>query len=82
MASLKATLTPNLRAVGVQGVAPSSKLALAPLAGELAANLALAQNQPLKAEEAFKNIQGPKGISAAEFVGMGCAPQVSGVSVF
>lgn len=45
------------------------RLAVALLASALAANLALAQNQPLKAEEAFKNVQVLKGISAADFMG-------------
>lgn len=47
----------------------AGKLAVALLVGALVANLALAQNQPLKAEEAFKNIQVLRGISAADFMG-------------
>src|SRR6266550_1688622 len=54
----------------VHGAVPSaSRFAAALLGGALAVNLALAQNQPLKAEEAFKNIQVLKGISAADFMG-------------
>jgi len=54
----------------VQAAVPSAgKWVLALLAGALASNLALAQSQPLRAEEAFKNIQVLKGISAADFMG-------------
>jgi Photosynthetic reaction centre cytochrome C subunit len=46
------------------------KLAASALVGVLfVGNQAVAQNQPLKAEEAFKNIQVLKGISAADFMG-------------
>ena len=50
-------------------IARISAWALAAFVGALTTGTALAQTQPLKAEEAFKNIQALKGISAADFMG-------------
>jgi photosynthetic reaction center cytochrome c subunit len=45
------------------------RMAVGLLVGAFTSHFAFAQNQPLKAEEAFKNIQVLKGISAADFMG-------------
>src|SRR5438477_6467280 len=51
-------------------VPSAAKLAALALLGVwFTGNQAAAQDQPLKAEEAFKNIQVLKGISAADFMG-------------
>ena len=50
-------------------IARISAWALTAFVGALTTGTAFAQTQPLKAEEAFKNIQALKGISAADFMG-------------